>query len=234
MNDNESAGVDSTSLKMELRKNPLFHHLGDQNFNDLLRSTRVVNYRCGEVIFLQDSEALSFYHVISGLIKLHRQSPDGQEKIFHLARPGRAFAEALISRQHHRYPVTATAVQDSTVIAIKIRDYANVLETSLDTGLAVISGLTQRLHELIAEIDHLSLMSGRSRLATYLLDNYLQKGSSFILEVPKKEIASLLALQPETFSRLLKELCDGRVVAAHGKEITILDDRQLRRKAGIL
>jgi len=234
MNDSDSTDTHKTALKHELRKNPLFRFLQDHQLDRLLRTTRRLELKSGDVVFNQGVEATFFYHVVSGLIKLHRQSPDGQEKIFHLARPGRAFAEALISRQYNQYPVTATAVQKSSVIAINIRDYTNTLESSFDTSLAVITDLSHRLHELIAEIDQLSLLSGRSRLSTYLLDHYLQKGPSFMLEVPKKEIASLLALQPETFSRLLKELCDDGVIASQGKDITILDDQLLRKKAGIL
>ncbi len=233
MNENENLEFARNTLKTELKKNPLFRFLSDAQMAQLMLGTRLLNVTQGEVIFRQGSEAASFYHVVSGLVKLHRQSPEGQEKIFQLARPGRAFAEALISRQFRQYPVTATAAQNSTVIAINIIDYMRVLESSFDTSLMVIADLSQRLHELIEEIDQLSLLSGRRRLATYLLDSFLQKGNHFSLEVPKKEIASLLALQPETFSRLLKELTDDQVIVVDGKQIEVLDGTLLREKAGI-
>jgi CRP-like cAMP-binding protein len=103
----------------------------------------------------------------------------------------------------------------------------------MDTGLLVMGDLSQRLHQLIMEIERLSLLNGRMRIATYVLDQYLLKGRIFTLEVPKNAVASLLALKPESFSRLLKELTENGIIKVDDNKIEVLDDHLLRKYAGI-
>ena len=98
----------------------------------------------------------------------------------------------------------------------------------------IMGDLSKRLHALINEIDHLSLMSGRNRVATYFLDIYLNKGAEFTLDIPKSAIASMLSLQPETFSRLIKELRTRKVLEIRDNGIRVLDEQQLRQLVGIV
>jgi CRP-like cAMP-binding protein len=93
--------------------------------------------------------------------------------------------------------------------------------------------LSHRLHELINDIEQLSLMTGRNRVAMYFLDQSQEKGLEFKLDIPKNAIASMLSLQPETFSRLLKELTNKGAIEIHESHIKVLDQNLLRKLAGI-
>ena len=48
------------------------------------------------------------------------------------------------------------------------------------------------------------------------------------LTTPKNAIASRLAIQPETFSRILGKLRDQGLVAVHGNQITLRNIKGLR------
>lgn len=196
--------------------------------------SRVIDVKEGEILFNQGDEVFNFYLVLDGLVKLYRQSADGQEKIFELEGPGRIFAEALMFHNHSTYPVSAAAMQKSTIIAINTRKFLQIIKQSMDTSLMVMGDLSKRLHDLIAEIERLSLLNGSARVATYFLDQYLIKGKQFKLDIPKNAIASLLALQPETFSRLLKELCTKQAIEVQDSHIKVIDEQMLRKQAGIL
>ena len=132
------------------------------------------------------------------------------------------------------YPVSAAAMKDSSVVSISTRRFLNILKTSTDTSLMILGDLSRRLHELVNEIENLSLLTGRNRMATYFLDQTLNKGAEFKLEIPKYAIASMLSLKPETFSRLLKELCKMGVLEVDDSTIRILDQDKLRQQAGIV
>jgi CRP-like cAMP-binding protein len=195
--------------------------------------SKVIELNEGDVLFNQGDLAENFYYVHRGLLKLFRHSPDGQEKIVELEKPGSVFAEALMFHKYDRYPVGAASMKTSTVVAISTSKFLNIIKDSMDTGLLVMGDLSQRLHQLIMEIERLSLLNGRMRIATYVLDQYLLKGRIFTLEVPKNAVASLLALKPESFSRLLKELTENGIIKVDDNKIEVLDDHLLRKYAGI-
>lgn len=217
-----------------LRQNPLFSRLTDAQMDDMCHCSRVVKLNEGEVLFNHGDEVHNFYFVYSGLIKLYRQSPFGQEKIFELEGAGRIFAEALMFYEQTSYPVSAAAMQKSVIVAISTRQFLNILKKSTETSLLIMGDLSRRLHELINEIENLSMLTGRNRVATYFLDQSLNKGDEFNLDIPKNAVASMLSLQPETFSRLLKELCKQNVISVKDRHIHVLDQELLRKEAGIV
>ena len=223
-----------SQIETSLRDNLLFSRLNDSQLNEMCKSARLVQLDEGEPLFHQGDRVHSFYYVESGLIKLYRQSPEGHEKIFELEGPGRIFAEALMFLSAERYPVSAAALQNSQVIAINTKIFLNILKQSTEVSLSIMGDLSHRLHDLINEIDQLSLQSGRNRVAMYFLDKALNKGLEFILDIPKNAIASMLSVQPETFSRLVKELRTQQVIEVNEQSIKVLDLTRLRQFAGII
>ncbi len=230
---NRSAASENPGNRAALRQNILFSHFTDEQFNFIYQHSKELTLKKGEVLFNQGSEVHYFYFVHEGMIKLYRHSIEGHEKVFELESAGSVFAEALMFSDQASYPVSAAALQDTTLVEISNRHYRQVLSESFDASRMIMTDLSKRLHSLINEIENLSLMTGRNRLATYFLDQALNKGLEFSLEIPKNTIASILSLQPETFSRLLKELCTQNVIEVQENQITVLDMKGLRINAGI-
>lgn len=216
-----------------LRQNPLFSRLTHEQLDEMCTYSKVVDLQEGEVLFHRGDNVDNFYFVYSGLIKLYRQSTYGQEKIFELEGAGRIFAEALMFYEQTSYPVSAAAMKETRLVAISSRRFLSILKKSADTSLLIMGDLSRRLHDLINDIENLSLSTGRDRVATYFLDQTLNKGKNFELDIPKHAIASMLSLQPETFSRLLKELCNEKIIEVHDSRIIVLDQNSLREKAVI-
>jgi CRP-like cAMP-binding protein len=216
-----------------LRQNPLFARLTAQQLDEMCKYSKVINLKEGEILFHHGDKVHNFYFVYSGLIKLYRQSPSGQEKIIELEGAGKIFAEALMFLDEDNYPVSAAAMHPSSIVSINTHKFLNILKMSNDTCLLIMGDLSRRLHELVNDIEKLSLHTGRERLATYLLDQSITKGTEFKLEIAKNAIASMLSLQPETFSRLLKELCQKDVIQVKDNEIRILKIDKLKFQAGM-
>lgn len=221
-------------MELLLRQNPLFSRLSDAQLEQLCSCSKKIELKEGDVLFNHGDSVDYFYFVYSGLIKLYRQSSFGHEKIFEMEGSGRTFAEALMFSEQTSYPVSAAAMKKSTVISISTKKFLHIIRNSSDTSLMIMGDLSRRLHELINEIENLSLLTGRNRVATYFLDQTLNKGSEFKLDVPKNAIASMLSLQPETFSRLLKELANLKALEVKDCHIRILDQMLLRKQAGII
>ncbi len=70
-------------------------------------------------------------------------------------------------------------------MAISTHHFLKILKESVETSLLIMGDLSRRMHELINEIDKLSTLSGRNRVATYFLDQSMNKGQEFKLDIPK-------------------------------------------------
>ena len=217
-----------------LIKNPLLSRLNADQLDEISGHITTITLDEGEVLFNQGDEYHSFYLVVSGLVKLYRLSASGQEKIIELEGAGKTFAEALMFNEGSNYPVTSKAMQKTVLFKINATHFRNLLLESPETCMTVMSSLSYRLHALLKEIDNLSLLTGRNRVSMFLLDQALTKDKEFRLEIPKNAIACMLSLKPETFSRLLKELCTQKVIEVHDNRIVVLDMQLLRKFAGII
>jgi CRP/FNR family transcriptional regulator, dissimilatory nitrate respiration regulator len=215
----------------DLRNAPLLSRLTDEQLERVRK--RAVQRRLdeGELLFAQGAAAERFYLVQSGQMRLFRLAPDGSEKVIEIVSPGQTFAEALMFLEAPRYPVSAAALAPTRLIAIDAADFAAMLRGSMDTCFVVMGALSQRLRALIGEIDELTLHSAKGRVARWLLARCPADRRALVLDVPKGVLASRLSIQPETFSRVAKQLATDGVIEVQGAHVTVLDREALARVA---
>jgi len=213
----------NTGVQEALVSSHLFSALNDTQLERVRRYSHIIDMVEGESLFFQGDEATSFYLVLSGRVKLFRVSPDGKEKVVEIMETGASFAEALMFMDQPHYPVTATALAPSRVIAINGREYKAMLRESIESCFLLMGNMSYRLRDLIREIDALSLDTGTVRTIAYLLHRAPEGVISFELNVAKSVIASRLSVKPETFSRILKSLHERDIVTIEGRNVTIHD-----------
>ena len=215
--------MDSKDILELLSTSHLFSELTDEQLDRVRRHAHVTDMVEGESLFFQGDEAISFFLVVSGRIKLYRVSPDGKEKVVEIMETGTTFAEALMFMDEASYPVTATALGPSRVIGINGKDFKSMLRESIDTCFLLLGKMCFRLRGLIREIDALSLETGTVRTVAYLLNQAPQDDDNFELKIAKSVIASRLSVKPETFSRILKNLHEQEILSIDGRHVKIHD-----------
>ena len=215
--------MDSQKLLEALRGCHMFSELTEAQLDRVRRHSHIIDMVEGESLFFQGDDAVSFYLVLSGRIKLYRVSPEGKEKVVEILEKDATFAEALMFQDEPHYPVTSTALAPSRVVGINSRDFKAMLRDSVDTCFLMLAKMSFRLRGLIREIDALSLDTGTVRTVSYLLAQAPDDGDKFELKVAKSVIASRLSVKPETFSRILKHLHEQEIVSIDGRNVTIHD-----------
>lgn len=214
----------------KMRSAPLFHSLTEEQFASLLENSHTKDLKKGQFLFHQRDPFCDFFVLNSGMMKLFRLTPNGDEKIIDIIRPSQTFAEAVMFMGIKSYPVNAVALQNSQVVGIKTRAYIKILQESTEICLSVMGVLSQRLHKQINEVERLSLHNATFRLVNYLLDfrsNVQINKSDIHLDVSKQIIASQLAITPETLSRILKQLSDQNLITMHDDRIQLVDEEGL-------
>ena len=95
----------------------------------------------------------------------------------------------------------------------------------------LMADMSQRLRGLIKEIDDLSLSSATCRVAAYIATRAAPEAGSFNLEIPKQTLASRLSVQPETFSRIIRNLTNEGILSVRGSRVEISDQARLNQLA---
>lgn len=218
----------------ELRRAPLLSRLEAEQLQRVVRHAARVKLTADQLLFSQGDAANRFYLLLAGRMRLFRLSPEGAEKVIEIVNPGQTFAEALMFLNAPRYPVCASALVDSELIAIDALDFAGMLRDSVESCFLMLGVLSQRLRGLIGEIDDLTLHTATSRVARYLASRLPPGERSLELDVRKGVLASRLSVQPETFSRVIKSLTDQGVIRMQGHQVEVLDPETLMRIAELL
>ena len=218
------------SDKQQTRHGYLLSALAEPEFESVYAHSTIRTLEPGERLFDQGDPCTHFFFVLSGIVKLCRVAPSGEEKVMDLVRPGHYFAEAVMF-MGGRYPLHARALEASRLVALDNRQFLELLRNNGDLCLRLFSSMSQRMHGLINEIDNLTLHSGSQRVIGFLLEQVPQgaASSSVHLFAPKHVIASRLGIQPETLSRALAKLRLNNLIDVHDDTIVLNDVEALRR-----
>jgi CRP-like cAMP-binding protein len=222
----------SIELSTELRRSYLFADMSEAHLSTLLATAQELRLQSGDRVFRQGEPAERFYFVREGLVKLFRLSPEGDEKIIELMRAGETFAEAVMFMgTQGRYPVNAEAVSEARVLTFDQKAFLQLLTDSRDACFGLLASMSRRLHLLVNQIESLTLQNATYRLVAYLLEQIpadRTQHTDVELTTPKAVIASRLAIQPETLSRILSRLRQGGLIEVQGNHILVRNVQALR------
>ncbi|AIL61344.1 Crp/Fnr family transcriptional regulator [Pseudomonas alkylphenolica] len=215
-----------------LRSHHLFEPLNDEQLDELMASSHLLNVDKGEPLFHQGEPAEAFYFVIAGAVKIYRLTPDGQEKVFEVVGPRQTFAEAMMLMDTPNYVASAEAIGPSQLYRLSTHTYMHLLQNNSRLTFALLGKLCVRLHQRVNEIETLSLKNATHRVVRYLLTQLMQAQPverQFELPMAKQLIAGHLSIQPETFSRIIRRLIDEQIITQDGRHIVILDRPRLEQ-----
>ena len=214
-----------------LGQHPMFAALARDQLQRLLRAGRVEQLVAGQVLYSRGDPSARFFLVLEGQVNLSLHSRDGVEKIIDLQGPGQVFAEAVAFMAEPVYQMTATAATAARVLGIPNQEYVEILLGNPNACRQVLQHLSSRLHVRIREIEGITLESATSRVARLLdgrMPSHATDTARIKLTETRQELASYLAMKPETLSRALRVLADAGAVAVQGRTIDVLSRARLR------
>lgn len=189
-----------------------------------------LNYPPEQLILRESDELRGFYLIGSGRVKLYKLSPQGRERIFHIAVAGELFAEAG-ALAGLKAPVFAQPLDEVTLYLFETERIIELCEREPLLGTHLVRVLSQRVVRLSRIIENVALRSVPGRVAGYLLELYHRMGEEIVLPVKKMELAGLLGTVNETLSRTLRRLREEGIVKSQGRKIKIIDPGALEELA---
>lgn len=186
--------------------------------------------RRGDILFERGQPVQALFILLSGHIKLFVQATAGQDKVLEFFKPGDVFGESVLL-PNHRWSASAQALFPCKLLALDLGDLATAVERSPAFGLRLLASLSQRVEGHLLDQQSSALRSAVQRVAEYVLKQP-KAGNQARLLYHKRAIASRLGLQPETFSRSLKQLVTDGLITVQGSRIVIHNEPALRAVLG--
>lgn len=221
--------MNKSNLTQVLTRFFIFRELSLEQCELIAHHCQLVEVPRGGLIFNRGDPARGLYLLLEGQIKLGVTSPNGTEKVISIVSPGESFGEAVLFLER-QFPVYAQGTQDAKLLLVPKNIIFSLLDTDPTVARKMLAGLSVRMHQLVQDIEMLSLQSCTQRFIGFLLQISADAAdaNSVTLPASKATIASLLNLTPETLSRTMTKLQQAGLIEVNGKEIVITDIARLR------
>jgi len=197
---------------------------------ELNKESRII--KKGKAVFREGDPVEGIFFVYRGWVKIHKIWTHPRELIIRFAGAGDIIGHRGLGDKKN-YPVSATALEDSTVCFVP--------EDFLEASLHANRGLTYRLmHFYAAELQKaerrmsdLVHMETKGRIAGVLLEMNEKFGTNregFIaMPVSRQDVASYAGTTYETLFKLLNEFKRGKIISTSGKYIKIINPAKLHQ-----
>jgi CRP-like cAMP-binding protein len=201
------AGIENHTGQF-LRGLPFFSDLPEADLSAFIKAAQIRDYGRQQQLFLRGDRADRFFVMISGWVKMHRETPEGEEAVVALFARGGVFGEAAIFGGAD-YPFSAAAAEDTRVVEIPAAVLKAAARNNPEIMRRVMDSMYRDMRQFQIEAEHLALMSAPQRVSCLMLKlsaGMTGSGGAFTFPYDKSLAAARLGMKPETFSRAFAPL----------------------------
>ena len=198
----------------------IFSKLSENHLKELYDNTYIKYFTKDSIVFYEGDESRYLYILLEGSIKLYKTTPKGSQ-----VQINRLDAPALIGEyacfERCPYPATCEFITDGCMGMLPFDEVYKYLSNP-QFSLEIIKSLTGKVLLLSSLVHKETVLSSEAKVA----DIIIQKISIFE-RLKNNEIASMLNLTPETFSRILTKFKKQGIIKVTNHKVTILDAERL-------
>ena len=159
--------------------------------------------------------------LLEGDVRLYKTTPTGKEVYLHgmTAPTALALYPAL---EREAFPATCALISNGVVGLLPLEKLHKCLE-NIDFSLAMIKAISKRMRLLENLLHKETVFSSEAKVADLIIKN-----TKLFQLLKNNEIASVLNMTPETFSRILTKLKKEKIVSIDKHVVTVLDQNALQ------
>ncbi len=219
----------TTDVRALLDATALFGGLDDAVLTRLLPHVALRWLGAKKTLYNQGQPGSSVFVLMEGSMKLVRRTGGAREHVVRLIRPGEVLAETVLFSSNG-YPATAVALENSRLLEVDARQFAVSLRENPLLAWNVMERLGKRIEELQAQTELLATHTAEQKVAAYLVHRYRALSPSDAVvtrSCRRSDLASLLALAPETLCRVITEFKRRGWIRSESGRIVITDPKGL-------
>ena len=201
---------------VQLQEIPMFSALGETYIKELQNAIHIKHYTKDSILFYEGDKSEYLHILLEGSVKLYKTSPKGNHiQINRLTAPS-LIAEFACFEQEI-FPATCEFVSDGSIGLLhfdKLYEYLNQPQFSLE----LIKSLTGKVMMLSALVHKETILSSEAKVADLMI-----KKIGVFNRLKNNEIASILNLTPETFSRILTKFKKEGIISVKDHHVTVIN-----------
>ena len=208
----------------------LFRNIDEKNYTSLLKcmDVQVKSFQAEEYIFFTGDEINFVGIVLSGVVEIMKENLAGNKHIVAFLGASNLFAEGIVCTAKRISPVTVQVKEAAQIMFIP---YERIIK-SCGNGCSFHINLIQNMMVILGEknmnlnkkLELLTLKGMREKLASYLMDEANERGSStFQIMLNRTELADYLNVSRTSMCRELTRMKDEGILDFYGHSFKILN-----------
>ncbi len=185
----------------------LFEKLTPDDLTKVTRLMEVQSLPPGTPLYQPGAPAAHMYGILSGWVKIRRQSPTGEYALLATFPAGETIGEAHAALGDH-FTDTAVCAAQSRIFTLKRQDLKKLLAEIPKLQIGLMATVSRHLDEANEDLEVLKTLNGEQRLIHFLLSLAGDTDSTTTVALPfeKVLIAEQLGMTPESLSRNFAKL----------------------------
>jgi CRP/FNR family transcriptional regulator len=206
----------------------VFSTLDDISIQELCNHKQERSYNKGEIINHEGEKITDFKYLKSGLVKLYRRAPNGDEQVITITRPFE-FVSNMSIFSDEKYKYSVSALEDSVVCTVELEyikrlflvngGFASNLLTKISTINDKIIGQTLDIRQ--------KNLAGRVAFVLLYFTKDIYKSRVFDIPVSRKEIADYIGMSTANVIRTLSDFKRDGIIRIFGKTMEIVNLEKL-------
>lgn len=206
---------------------PICSSMEESVTNEILAHLSPLKAKKDNVILSPDIVSPGLYLIGKGRVKVFRLNSNGKELILHLLKDGDCFGEksAMDGAPQGDF---VTATTETSLFLLPREKLHDLLQKHPKLYPSVLRSICRWMDHLNGVIESISLSSARERVSVFLKRLVVEQESDLVsLPHKKHEVALMLGLRPETFSRALAEIEEQGAIKLNHRQIQVVDKNLL-------
>jgi len=201
---------------IDLQDIPMFSDLDKKFHRELQDSIYIKKYTKNSIVFYEGDESNYLYILLEGTIRLYKTSPKGsQVQIKRMDAPNTIGEYACFEKEP--FPVTCEFISDGTMGLLHFDKVYKYLDNK-EFSLGLIKSLTSKVMMLSSLVHKETILSSEAKVADLMIEKI-----SIFNRLKNNEIAGILNLTPETFSRIITKFKKESIIEVKNHQLSILN-----------
>lgn len=205
-----------TSKTFLLKNQPLFSALSLHELETISHAIKERAYATGDMIIEQDTASDGAYFIVEGMVKVFRESREGEEINLTVLGPGEVLGELSLIDDEPRSAYVCT-LKPTTIFILRREDFIKILEKHPETAVNLLKTLAKRVRTTNQRMEELLSLNLTERTWKMLqtLSGYFPNKDILLSQ---EELASIIGATRARVTEVLNHLKDqGKISISHRK-----------------
>lgn len=217
-----------------LKSVPIFSELDSDRLKQISQLGSRKFYKKDATVLHENETGSALFVIISGKVKVSRESDDGKEVILSILNESDFFGEMAILDGLNR-SASVTAIEEAELFLIQRIDFLNLLQEHPEISVSLLQELTRRLRASDLRIKSLSLKDAEGKVASVILQladdiGKIKQGKVEIERLPfQHDLANMAGTSRETISRTLHSFAKRGLIELEGTRLRINDYEKFKQ-----